>query len=377
MVRIKYFGMMAVCVLFMVIGRLPSVGPDRGDTMEGMDRQEIEDYFREYWGYRHSKGYEKLENDLIYYFPNLDLECWSWDIVEDRGRGFLLEFYEYPIYGRYRMQYRVHQDLSLELLEDTVQVEDTEEYFCLHLGKEGYVYHGCVIQEYTGVFRLEGGGQGLKAGMPLLSVKESQGWNEVNRNIWEGLEEWYREAERLHMGEVVLEGEIKTLNPEWFSVLFRGTYRENGREEPVAVGITVDLEREKRVRRSYFQENAETDSCYDFYMENDRIYAMDIQGGEYRCRELEQADCAEILEERLDHSVYYESGVGALTSYYDLFFVIPEGGRLEETKKVNDGLEKEMGRFLYGTRSNCGICAGGAGHGRNSVLYEGYGQSRV
>ena len=78
---------------------------------------------------------------MIYYFPNLDLEHWFRDIVEDRERGFLLEVYEYTIYGtRYKMQYRIHQDFSLELLEDMVQVNETEEilqgqyadrwYFC-------------------------------------------------------------------------------------------------------------------------------------------------------------------------------------------------------------------------------------------------------
>ena len=349
MFQIKYFGMMAMCMVCMLVGHLPAEGLGSGDTVEGMDRQEIEDYFLEYWGYMHSRNYGMLENELIYYFPNLNPEKWFWDIVEDGERGFLFEVYENMLGGtRYKVQYCIRPDFSLELLEDTVQVNELEGYFSLYLGDEDYVYHGCMIQEYTGVFRLEEGGQGLKAEMPLLSTKENPEWNEVNRNMWDGLEDWYREMEGIHGGDLILKGEIKTLNPKWFSVLFQGTYRENGKEEPVALGITVSIGEEKRICRSYFQEEAEEDAYYDYYMEDGMIYAIDTQGGGCRYREAEQVDCAYVLVTRVDHSVYYPNGVGAVQSYYDLFFVMPEAGRLEET--VNEHLESEMGRFVFGIK---------------------------
>ena len=275
---------------------------------------------------------------------------WTWDIVEDGEGGFLFEVRS----SKYKIQYRIHPDFTLELLEDTLRVKEREGDFSLYRVGAYYGYHGHGIQEYTGIYRPEGGGEGLWVDMPLLSVKNNHRWNDVNRCIWGGLEDWYEKAEALHGGGVILEGEIKTLDSEWFSVLFHGVYRENGKEKPVALGITVSIGEEKCVCRAYFQEGAGEDAYYDYYMEDGMIYVIDTQGGGCRYREAEQVDCADVLVTSVDHSVYFPNGVEAVQSFYDLFFVRPEAERLEGTALVNEHLEGEMGRFVFGINRKFG-----------------------
>lgn len=327
-----------------------------GELAACLDESYFEENHVSYENYR-SSIHDEIEEKFRYYFPCL--KTWTWHFTGWQGKDRMMTFEgsddELSEEGyQYTAQFILHPDFSIEVLEDTIEVE-AEKSLCIYTVRNAddadadYAYHGGRICEYRAVYYDAERDLSFDAVIPLFSIKDTDKWNEMNCNIIEGLEKWLGKETDYLQGQISLDYKIKTLNNNLYSILLEGESENDHGRKDVMIGMTFSMSTGNILPKTVFCKDEPIENFYDFYIAGGNIYSI---AGRYGFRKSAYDGWVRFhsysIEKRERH-VYSDDGRWIGNCYYELLQV---GGctehPAEETDKVNEKLEREMGRFLSG-----------------------------
>lgn len=319
----------------------------KGESTDNMTAEEVWRYMRKYDYYDNdnyrSSIWGTYEKTMKYYFPNR--EWWFTDIIEKRENDYVAQISDFDRLQKkesFEAQVLIKPDFSIEILEDTIKVNPKDE-FCIYASGTDYIYHGCRMAEYHVEFHNQERDLFLESEVPLFSLKESEDWDEINQNIWEGMKNWFDAEVHYEKGRISLGYEIKTLDNDIYSVLFYGTYTNDEIQENIAMGMTVSMSSGQVLSHNIFSKDEEQKSLYDFYIEDNVLYFIKNERGGYKVIEDRNVDFLSYNIEKKERNLYSHNGIWLADIYYDL----PEiSGYTEEIKAVNAQMRKDMGRFF-------------------------------
>lgn len=321
---------------------------EAGENAGEMTVEELDEYLLEYGSYNISYKttlIEEIDKRLRYYFPNMEDKVWK--ITGKKGNGHIVEFYSLPVQetSKYRAEFLINPDFSVELLENTIEVNPNMG-MCICANGKKYVYHGCRIVEYEATGYNDEKDVYMKAVIPLFSMEQNSEWDGINRSIWESLDRWFNGEMDCSGGELSLDYEIKELNGDLYSILLSGEFRnDNGSEKHMAMGITVSIASGSTLTSSVFTK--ECAGSHDFYIED---------GGLYFIRKVNRNDISEYVGKveflryglkRQEGQVYAANGRWIGQCYYELIEV---EGYSDGIKKINQHMKEDMGKFFREVR---------------------------
>ncbi|GFI03475.1 hypothetical protein IMSAGC005_02312 [Lachnospiraceae bacterium] len=335
---------------------LPDIANQEYDSTADMTSEEVWEYLENYYidQSTHYKStvwstYEELVN---YYFP--DMERWGTYIFEKREEDYVALVYDCAMdhSERYQAQILIHPDFSVEMLENTIKT-NPEAGFCIYASGEDYIYHGCRIAEYHVEAYDEETELYLDATVPLFSQREGADWDELNQCIWQRIKNWFSEEAHYEKGKITLDYEIKTLNNDIYSILLHGIYDNGEWQKNMAIGLTMSMSNGQMLPKTVFATDEEQGSLYDFYMDNNTLYA--IKDGK---------DGSELAEERKiefhgysmkkkEGNLYSSNGLWIADVYYELPEILEYS---EEVTAINALMRKDMGRFFNELAQEAGEC---------------------
>lgn len=316
------------------------------DISHDMTKEELNNYLIRYEICDNYKSTLRsaIERKLKNYFPNI--QEWGWRIIGKKETDYLAEFTSYDDEkmkeNGYKAHFLIKPDFSIELLEQTIEI-NPEKGFCIYPLGLDYVYCGCRIAEYYAEYEYQEHNIELSATIPLLSFEENEAWNDINCNIWTGLEEWINNDVNYNNGEISLGYEIMTLDNDLYSILFQGEYKGNGETEDVAIGLTISMSSGKLLSKSVFCMEEGKNSFYDYYIEDGNLFT--IANGEEDIRIVGEGkiDFLNYKLEKKERNVYASDGRWIGQCYYELPYVETYSN---ETEYVNQQIKKDMGSFF-------------------------------
>lgn len=316
------------------------------DISNDMTKEELNNYLIKYEicdNYQSTLRSE-IERKLKNYFPNI--QKWGWRIIGKEETDYLAELISYDDEkmkeNEYKAYFLIKPDFSIELLEDTVEIHP-EAGFCIYPSGLDYVYCGCRIAEYCAEYNYQKRNIKLNAAIPLFSLEESEDWNDINCNIWTGLEEWINNDVNYNNGEISLGYEIMTLDNDLYSILFQGKYESDKETEDVAVGLTISMSSGKLLSKSVFCTKEERNDFYNYYIEDGNLFAIGNEKGNIQSVKEGEIDFLSYKLEKSERNVYSSDGRWIGQCYYELPCIETYS---DETEYVNQQIKKDMGSFF-------------------------------
>lgn len=283
--------------------------------------------------------YMSIFHELKEYFPNLQIE--NWEITAQEDGNYIAQFFG----GKesadlYTGEFLIYPDSSIEVLENTIELYP-ENGFCIFTTGELYLYHGCQMEECQGSYYDSSRDVQYDVSFPIFYADGDE-WDAVNTSIWEGLEEWFCGTD-YRQGMLMMDYEIKTLDNNFFSVLFQGKYEKDGEQEEVKMGLTVSLSSEELLSCSVFQDDAAKDAFYDYYVADDVLFSIVREDGGWKEIKNGKIDWTDYSIHRMEKHVYNENGRWLGNCYYEIPIIVTVP---EEYKMVSRHMREDAGKFL-------------------------------
>lgn len=316
------------------------------DNMDDLKSEDIVDYLL-YNDLMHenykSSATSTIFKELFCYFPNSP--GWSWEVLGKEEEDYVVQFqscYSGEEDAQYQLQVLLKPDFSMELLEDSIEI-DIEKGFCVYMTNEEYVYHGCRVVEYNAEYYDVEKDIYFEAVIPLFPLQESDEWKDINRKIWEGLEQWITENDHDQHGKISLDYEIKTLDNDIFSILFSGEFEKDGKKQAIEIGITMSMSSGCLIPKSVFTIDDQKESFYDFYIEDNHLFVIINKNGNYESEKDKKISYLKYDIERKERQIYASDGRWLGQCYYELPNIEIY---TDEAGWINQQMKNDMGRFF-------------------------------
>lgn len=289
-----------------------------------------------------SSATSTIFKELFCYFPNSP--GWSWEVLGKKEEDYVVQFqscYSGAEDAQYQLQVLLKPDFSMELLEDSIEI-DIEKGLCVYMADKEYVYHGCRIVEYNAEYYDAERDIYFEAVIPLFPLWESDEWKDIDRKIWEGLEQWIAENDHYQNGKISLDYEIKTLDNDIFSVLFSGKFEKDGEKQEIEIGITMSMSSGSLIPKSVFTIDGQSENFYDFYVEDNHLFVI-IKNGNDKSVKNKKINYLKYSIERKERQIYASDGRWLGQCYYELPNIEIY---TDEAEWINQQMKNDMGRFF-------------------------------